>query len=511
MKPVTSFNIGFLFFCMIITILSCKKTPTEENPGSGGNNVPCNTNNPPVARAGVDSIILLPTDSITLNGNGSSDPEGRITGWNWNKITGPSSFTIVTPSAIETTIKNLVAGIYQFELKVTDHCGSFSLDTVQVVVVPTLQAHCLPQNRPVINAQLIPVGTLSINYSGYYVSGEMIAAAAGNKILFIENYRTIFDPLPIPLPKVDIYDVVANTWSTAVLSLARGRMSAVGAGNKIFIAGGYWWHGNTYTNITRVDIYDVVTNTWSTAELSEPRISVETAALGNKVFFAGGHTTDPFGSVPGGVKSKIDIYDLFTNTWSTATMSQPRMNFTATAAGNKVYFAGGVPFWVGGTPALSSIDVYDGSTGTLSTSSMTIPRYGHASITVGENIIWAGGKLSYNNNSSTCLVELKNLNTQNVSITNLSDPTANGSLELLKEKAFKKNNQIIFMNIDHPESSQVNQNEFDIYDISSGLWSIGRLNVNLKAAAIIEHNNIIYVAGGKVNGAWTNQVWKLEF
>ena len=44
-----------------------------------------------------------------------------LTGWSWSKISGPSSFTIATPAAVQTTVSNLVVGIYKFELKVTDN------------------------------------------------------------------------------------------------------------------------------------------------------------------------------------------------------------------------------------------------------------------------------------------------------------------------------------------------------------------------------------------------------
>jgi len=36
-----------------------------------------------------------------------------------------------------------------------------------------------------------------------------------------------------------------------------------------------------------IDIYDVVSNSWSTAQLKEPRWSITAATVGNKVFFAG--------------------------------------------------------------------------------------------------------------------------------------------------------------------------------------------------------------------------------
>ena len=37
----------------------------------------------------------------------------------------------------------------------------------------------------------------------------------------------------------------------------------------------------------------------------------------------------------------VDIYDTASNIWSTATLSQARDDFSATSAGNQVFFAGG--------------------------------------------------------------------------------------------------------------------------------------------------------------------------
>ena len=45
-----------------------------------------------------------------------------------------TSFNIVNSNAVQTQVTNLVQGIYQFELKVTDARGLFSKDTMQVTV-----------------------------------------------------------------------------------------------------------------------------------------------------------------------------------------------------------------------------------------------------------------------------------------------------------------------------------------------------------------------------------------
>src|SRR5215212_6382467 len=121
------------------------------------------TNHPPVANAGADQTIVLPINTVILNGSGSTDPDNNIIGYSWIKISGPSAFNIANVSAVQTQATDLVQGIYRFELKVTDAGGLFSKDTIQITVdhdlpIPTA---CDVGNRPLINVQLIPIGTLS--------------------------------------------------------------------------------------------------------------------------------------------------------------------------------------------------------------------------------------------------------------------------------------------------------------------------------------------------------------
>lgn len=92
------------------------------------------TNQPPVPNAGVDATIIFPSNTINLDGNGSTDPDNNIVSYEWTKILGPSYFTILNTKAKQTQVVNLVQGIYQFELKVTDAGGLFAKDTVQIDV-----------------------------------------------------------------------------------------------------------------------------------------------------------------------------------------------------------------------------------------------------------------------------------------------------------------------------------------------------------------------------------------
>lgn len=92
-------------------------------------------NIPPIANAGADTLIVLPTNSVILRGSGA-DEDGNIVGYNWKKIDGPSTFTLTNAASATATASNLVAGAYQFELTVTDNNSAKTADTIKVIVNP---------------------------------------------------------------------------------------------------------------------------------------------------------------------------------------------------------------------------------------------------------------------------------------------------------------------------------------------------------------------------------------
>ena len=91
------------------------------------------TNTPPVASAGSDKTITLPTNSVTLYGKGT-DVNGTVSKYYWSKVSGPSSYAFSSTTSASTTVKSLVAGTYVFRLKVTDNAGASDYDDVKVVV-----------------------------------------------------------------------------------------------------------------------------------------------------------------------------------------------------------------------------------------------------------------------------------------------------------------------------------------------------------------------------------------
>lgn len=128
-------------------------------------------------------------------------------------------------------------------------------------------------------------------------------------------------------------------------------LAAASAGSKIVFAGG---SSSTASYSKTVDIYDVSTNTWTTAQLSEGRAGLAGAGYRNKIYFGGG------GSASSNASTTVDIYDVTTNTWTTSNLPQGRRFLAATSTNGKILFIGGTDKL---EQASSAVDVYDVATG----------------------------------------------------------------------------------------------------------------------------------------------------
>ena len=132
-------------------------------------------NVPPTASAGTDISIRLPVNTVTLNGSGADD-DGKVAGYSWTKVSGPSGGTFLSPTAQSTSFNALIAGTYVVRLTVTDDDGATTSDEVQVIVRP---AAATPANEaPNANAGadiriILPTNSVTLNGVGTDVDGTI--------------------------------------------------------------------------------------------------------------------------------------------------------------------------------------------------------------------------------------------------------------------------------------------------------------------------------------------------
>jgi len=99
----------------------------------------------PVANAGADQVITLPTNSVTLAGSGT-DQDGTIAKYAWAYVSGPTTYSFSNAAIANPVCSNLVAGTYVLRLTVTDNVGATATDDVSVVVnaAPAKAAAAIP-------------------------------------------------------------------------------------------------------------------------------------------------------------------------------------------------------------------------------------------------------------------------------------------------------------------------------------------------------------------------------
>lgn len=89
-------------------------------------------NSAPIVNAGNDTTLPAAVTASTLYGN-ATDPDGAVTTYSWTKVAGPSTFTLANPNANSTSVTNLAAGTYKFELRATDNRGAIGRDTTTII------------------------------------------------------------------------------------------------------------------------------------------------------------------------------------------------------------------------------------------------------------------------------------------------------------------------------------------------------------------------------------------
>ncbi|HET8735283.1 MAG TPA: malectin domain-containing carbohydrate-binding protein, partial [Pricia sp.] len=122
----------------------------------------------PVADAGADIEISLPSNGFTIIGSGN-DPDGGAVSYQWTQIDGPDTALMASSDTPQLTAEVLVEGSYTFRLTVTDDEGVETSDEVEVTAVNA------NQEQVWLEAECAIVGT------GWNLAND--ASAAGEQYL----------------------------------------------------------------------------------------------------------------------------------------------------------------------------------------------------------------------------------------------------------------------------------------------------------------------------------------
>ncbi len=149
---------------------------------------PPSANTPPIAKAGVDQVIIE-GETVTLNGSGSTDPDGKITAYVWKKgsaiLSRNTSFN-----------KIFSVGTHTITLTVTDNDGASRSDSVTI----TVKAETAPENNPPVakagaNQNVIKGDTVTLDGSNSTDPDGSITAYVWKRGSTILSRQVSFDKI----------------------------------------------------------------------------------------------------------------------------------------------------------------------------------------------------------------------------------------------------------------------------------------------------------------------------
>jgi hypothetical protein len=119
-------------------------TVTDNGGATAVDDVTVVVNIAPAANAGTDQALTLPTNAVTIAGDGV-DPDGTISSYAWTKVSSLPA-TLANANTNTLNLTGLATGSHVVRLTVTDNLGATASDEVNVIVNPS---NNLALNKPV--------------------------------------------------------------------------------------------------------------------------------------------------------------------------------------------------------------------------------------------------------------------------------------------------------------------------------------------------------------------------
>ncbi len=139
----------------------------------------------PIADAGANVLVVLPTDSTALNGTASSDPANAPLTYAWTQVYGPSQLVFSDPAIAQPEVSGLEEGVYLVKLKVDN--GNYS-DEDEVYLISSQTTNVAPKVSivsPSNGAEFLEDDSVTISAyaSDLYGNVTSVAFYAGTTLL----------------------------------------------------------------------------------------------------------------------------------------------------------------------------------------------------------------------------------------------------------------------------------------------------------------------------------------
>lgn len=103
-----------------------------------------NVGSPTVKVTPANQTIYLPATSGTLSCTASGAAGATVTTYAWTQISGPNTATLGSPGAASTSMSGLIAGTYEFQIKITDSNGNTATATTFVYIYRAFNGLTVP-------------------------------------------------------------------------------------------------------------------------------------------------------------------------------------------------------------------------------------------------------------------------------------------------------------------------------------------------------------------------------
>lgn len=128
---------------------------------------------PPVADAGIDIVVMIPVDSIELDGSASRHPTGEPITYLWEQVLGPSVLVFDDAAQIVPTVSNIQEGVYRCRLTVSD--GTYT-SSDEVLLIASVDGNLPPAveiTSPSMDESFKEGETINITASASDVDGAI--------------------------------------------------------------------------------------------------------------------------------------------------------------------------------------------------------------------------------------------------------------------------------------------------------------------------------------------------